>query len=595
MKFFIFNTIYIELYYIIMSSTLLTTDSPLDAILNTTYKSIFPNNCLKDLQLEILTNLLNGIDVVAILMTGYGKSICYQLPFIYYNATKSIIVISPLIALMEDQQINLNKINIPSICFNSNLSTRDKSIQKELILECNEHKIIYITPETLLTEQKFIQDLISQNTLALIAIDEAHCISAWGHNFRKEYQLLNCLKIWAPTVPIFACTATATTAVQTDIITNLGLTNAKIIKSSFNRENLYIECHKKTNIEIDIHPYLQEYLNEYIIIYAKTRNDTELICKIVNSLNIKCNSYHGGMSAIERKDIHHKFASGECKCIVATQAFGMGIDQNIHLIIHYGVPNDMESYYQEIGRAGRDGVLSKCILFWNTKDFQIGRLLLSDISDSKYKKFKEEQLQVMKMWLMSSKCRKIIILHYFNEILSTPCLHCDNCSRINQITKKFDLEPIFYMSFLILKTILLLKVSIGSTKIIDIIRGSNAQTVANFKTISTYNTCNKYPVIVFKELIHFLLLNDYMCETSSDNNKFGSVLTTTAKTLSWWNNAKQFKLENEMQFVTWDFNTESLTPDNAFSTLKTFINTQNKHENKIKRQTVLQLYAPELL
>lgn len=553
--------------------------------LNNLYKELYPDRCLKDIQLDVISNLILGNDVLAILATGYGKSICYQLPFLYHK--KCIIIVSPLIALMEDQHINLNKIGIPSVCFNSNMSSSDKEYNKDLLLENDSNcKILYMTPEYLIKEELFIKELNKLNRLCLIAIDEAHCISSWGHDFRKDYQQLGCLKEWIPNVPIFACTATATPKVQKEIVQYLQMTKPQIIKSSFDRTNLYIECNKKSgDIEADIFKILEEYKDDCIIIYAKTRDDTELICNVVKKLNITCEAYHAGITSKRRKEIHMDFVNKVYRCIVATIAFGMGIDQNVHLIIHYGLPSDMEAYTQEIGRAGRDGKDSKCILFWSYKDLHISRALLKDINNDRFREHKDKQIKLMERWVHSNICRKKIILEHFGEEMKNSCMKCDNCIKIElENKKKFDQSALFFPMFLIMKTMFVCnKRGLGAGKIIDIIRGSKSKAIIEFEQVETYGIGKKFNVELLKELIKVLTFNDYLKEVSL-NQKFGSIIMTTEKTLNWWNDARKYKLENEMNYIKW----QELNIPSSFEIIYNYLPKNNKLSNVLNRRTDFQ-------
>lgn len=555
--------------------------------INNIYKKLYPDRELKNLQIEIIKNLICGNDVVAILATGYGKSICYQLPFLYFN--KTVIVVSPLIALMEDQQMNLQKIGIPSVCFNSNMTIADKEKEKNLIIDCDEHKIVYTTPEFLVKEEIFIKDLIRENKLCLIALDEAHCISSWGHDFRKEYQQLCCLKEWTNnTIPIFACTATATPKVQKEIIQYLQLDKPKVIKSSFDRKNLHISCKKKTgDIQSDIYPFLQEYKNDCIIIYTKTRDDTEKICEIVKNFDITCEAYHGGLTPKKRKQIHTGFVDGTYKCIVATIAFGMGIDQNVHLIIHYGLPNDMESYVQETGRAGRDGLESKCVLFWSDKDLHVCRSLLKDINNETFRRFKEEQIKLMDNWTHTNSCRKKIILKHFGENLNESCMKCDNCDRkVEEKKKIYNPEPLYYPMFLIMKTMFTIKKrGIGSGKIVDIIRGSRAKPILEFSKCDTFALGNKYSQEFLKELIRLLIFNNYLKEVSLEQ-KFGSVIMTNENTLNWWYDAKKYKLENEMNYIKWPV----FDIPESFNIVLNYLPRNNTLQKTLERRTDFKKY-----
>ena len=559
--------------------------------LNSIYKKIYPDRQLKDLQIEIINNLLLGKDVVAILATGYGKSICYQMPFLALN--KSVIVVSPLIALMEDQQLSLEKVGIPSICMNSNMTQSQKEHEKKLILDCDEQKIIYITPESLIKSEIFIRDLVSNNKLCLIAIDEAHCISSWGHDFRKDYQQLCCLKEWTnDEIPFFACTATATVKVQKEIIMFLQLDKPKIVISSFDRKNLFLECKRKSdNIQKDIKPYLEQYKDDCIIIYAKTREITESICEMVNGLNISCEAYHAGLPSKERKKIHNKFVNKECNCIVATIAFGMGIDQNVHLIIHYGLPGDMESYVQEIGRAGRDGLESKCVLFWSDQDLHICRSMLKDISNEEFRKHKDKQIKIMDSWSRTNQCRKKIMLNHFGEILENPCMKCDNCiSKFKELEKIYDQEPIRYPIFIILKTLFVVKRNGLSTgRIIDIIKGSKNKNSIQFTDCPTYGLGANYSIYLLKELIRLLIYNNYLREVSLENFKFGSILMTTENSINFYSLNKKYKKENDMGYIEWP----NFDIPESFEILFSYLPKKNIPSEKINRKTLFEKLKDE--
>jgi Werner syndrome ATP-dependent helicase len=520
-----------------------------DAI-NKTYKSLYPNRDLKPLQLDIISHLLQGRDVVALLATGFGKSVCFQLPLLLTN--KNVIVISPLISLMEDQRLLLEKIGIPCFCFNSNITNKDKDIEKMELIDCDVAKILYMTPEYIIKEQTFIIELAALNKIALIAIDEAHCISVWGNDFRTSYKELSFIRQMLPTVPIYACTATATSTVCQDIVRSLGLTAVKLVKSSFDRPNLFIEVKQKLEIESDIAPYLQQYIDKFSIIYVKTREETEKISQVVRNLNIPSEAYHGGMLGKQRKDVHNRFAAGEIKCIVATTSFGMGIDANINLVLHYGLPPDMESYWQEVGRAGRDQSDAKCVLFWSNKDANISKILLKDIADEKYKKHREQQVKLMEKWAMTSECRKKVILAHFDEKIDK-CMKCDNCTKANKELEKIDFTPLYYPSYLIIKTLFVSKGSLGINKTVNILKGSKAKDIANQVQCSTYSLGKEYDVNFLKELIKVLIHNEYLGEQTMQN-MIGSILTSTTKSLDMWNIIRKKKYDKETVLtLDWSF------------------------------------------
>jgi len=497
-------------------------NNTIDAVdlIKNTYKSIYPDRKLKPLQIKILMHLMAGYDVLAILATGFGKSICYQLPYLIYN--KCVIVISPLLALMKDQQKALMDLGIPCVCFNSEMSQKDKEYNKlELVVNDN-MKIIYMTPEFFIKSEQFIRDLYTAEKLCLFAIDEAHCLSLWGHEFRKDYMSLRYIKQWAPDIPIYACTATATENVEKDITQNLKFNPNKsiVIKSSYARNNLHITCKNKSNDLNDILPYLTKYKNDSSIIYVKTQDDASELANKLISKGFNAEAYHGGLTKKIRIEVQDNFMNSITKCIVATIAFGMGIDQPVHLVIHYGLSNDIESYYQEIGRAGRDGIESECILFWNKKDIVIGRSLLKDIENDKLRKNKETKLRIIENYVTSSKCRKLFILDYFGESSNDICNKCDNCiisnkTNMDKINKKkllYDPTPLYFPIYMIIKTFMIINKGLGSKKLIDILRGKNTNDNIDFRYINTFGICNNYNIVMLKELIHLLNAKGFLIE-----------------------------------------------------------------------------------
>jgi RecQ family ATP-dependent DNA helicase len=258
-----------------------------------------------------------------------------------------------------------------------------------------------MTPEYLVTCEDFITDLWNSDLLAFVAIDESHCVSSWGNDFRPEYKALSCLKRWLPSLNIMALTATATTKVRLDIASTLGLFNPIQVVSSFDRPNLFIECGTKTSdIKFDLEPIVKKTdPNLYSIVYVRTRDMTDKVAKVLRELGCTVNIYHAGLDLSTRKQTQQDFSTGKINWIVATVAFGMGIDQNVGLVVHYGSPSDMESYYQEIGRAGRDGSRAVCRLFYEKDDMVINRILLRDIKDPSYKRFRESQIRQMEKFL----------------------------------------------------------------------------------------------------------------------------------------------------------------------------------------------------
>jgi len=495
---------------------------------------------LKLLQKKIISTILeNKKDVLAILATGYGKSICYQLPFLAMEQKQSIIVVSPLIALMEDQKNSLEERDIPVICFNSNISVNVKEYEKKRILEYKENKIIYMTPEYLITSQEFILDLWNSKLLAFVAIDESHCVSSWGSDFRPDYKSLKCLKEWIPEINIMALTATAPVKVRQDIISSLKMNNPVEFVSSFDRPNLYIEFKLKTSdISYDLKPIIDSTNKEtFCIIYVRTRDMTEKIAKKLIEMNINAAAYHAGLDQKTRKNIQDNFSKGSFKWMIATVAFGMGIDQDIGLVIHYGSPGDMESYYQEIGRAGRSGKEAKCILFYEKDDMVINRLLLRDIKDPSYKRFKESQIRSMEKFLKSDTCRRKIILNYFGEKnIQESCNFCDNCTKIKESTELIQ-ESIQYPTYLLLKFLVESKIYAGLGKIVSVLMGKRETKIKQFWTSPFFGLGKLYSIDYWKCIINICIYNDLLKDETIPSG-FGTILKTTQLLLNWYKDIK---------------------------------------------------------
>lgn len=508
---------------------------------NKILKKHFNLNSLKKEQYDIINTIVNfQKDVMAILATGFGKSICYQLP--YLITKKCVIVVSPLIALMTDQKVELEKKNIPVISLNS--SCKNKELIMDEIINSDLNQIIYITPEYMPNCELFLTSLYEEDRICLIAIDESHCVSSWGNDFRPKYKDLSCLKNWLPDVPILAMTATATENVKKDISKILKLDDPYVITGNFDRPNLYISVKKRTTPENDIIDLVTKYPNDYVIIYCQTRDDTEKISGIINKYKIKCGSYHAGLNNKTREQIQKDFIDGTYKCIVATIAFGMGINiPNVRLVVHYNCPKNLENYYQEIGRAGRDGKSSECHLFYSKKDFMINRMFLDTIKDPKYKDYQENQIRNIERYTYSQECRRKILLKPFDSNYNKDnCANCDNCKRKEKNIKLVDFT---YEVILVLMTLSKLFGSYGMNTYVNIIRGSNAKNItAVMKGINTYNKGNEYSIDFLKELFNLLKNNLYLEERQIDNNKGfkfggGSTINITKKSELYLNSLKE--------------------------------------------------------
>ncbi len=396
-------------------------------------------DCLKDKQSEIITNYIEGKDVIGLLPTGYGKSLCYLLPPLIKD--KVIFIISPLISLMEDQKEKLVEMNIPVATLHGNNINKDKEIYD--IID-NKINIVYMSPEYLISGNGLELAKTIKKRLGFMAIDESHCISTWGHDFRNEYLSLYKFREKFPKLPIMAITATATNQVLQDIITHLRLKDPIITVANFDRPNIYLKCVNtkslKTKTGFVFDPWIQKYEGHKIIIYSSSRTETESISKMINEKygNISV-AYHAGMTKIARTKVQNKFNNGSMNIVVATVAFGMGIDQTVRCVLICGMPKSIEEYYQMIGRAGRDGEAAEAIFFFQYKNYIIGKKMISD-EDQEITTHKHNGFYNIEKYNKLNTCRRYFILEYFGQIPKFFwCEYCDNCceSKLIDYTDKF--------------------------------------------------------------------------------------------------------------------------------------------------------------
>ena len=438
-------------------------------------KENFGFDTFKGDQEAVIKNLFEGNDAFVLMPTGGGKSLCYQLPSLVMEGTA--IVISPLIALMKNQVDairNLNEEDGVAHFLNSSLTKQAIDVVKEDVLS-GKTKLLYVAPESLTKEENV--EFLKSIKISFYAIDEAHCISEWGHDFRPEYRRIRPIINEIGKAPIIALTATATTKVRDDIKKNLGIQDAPDFKSSFNRPNLYYEVRPKTkDVDKDIIKYIKSNPGKSGIIYCLSRKKVEELAEILQANEIPAKPYHAGMDSAVRSQTQDDFIMEKIDVIVATIAFGMGIDKpDVRYVIHYDIPKSLEGYYQETGRAGRDGGEGQCITFYNNKDLQklekflegkplaeqyIGRQLLNEIT----------------AYAESAVCRRKLLLHYFGENYDVEnCGNCDNCqSPKKQVEAKELLETV-------IDTVLALKENFKIEYIIDVLLGKETADIISHR------------------------------------------------------------------------------------------------------------------
>ena len=508
----------------------------IETIANTILKKYFGYNALKDEQQKIINTIITDRkDVSAVLATGFGKSICYQLPVLI--AKKSVIVICPLIALMNEQCDFLKEKGIPVCIFNGDTLKKDKEVNEYDLLKGN-YKLIYMTPEYFVKSETFIKKLYDKNNLLMVCIDEAHAVSTWGLDFRPSYTKLGVIKEWVD-VPILTLTATASTKVKDDIRSILKLDNPLELVGNFDRPNLFIKVLPRKdgkNIMEDLAPLLKKYKNDYIIIYCKTRDETEKVAEIINNYGISCFAYHAGLNTDVRNDTQQNFNVGIYKCIVATIAFGMGINiPNVRLVIHYNCPKNMESYYQEIGRAGRDGLPSECYLFYSNKDFLVNRYFLKSMTNLEYKAYQEEQIRNIEKYIYTSDCRRKLILKSFNQTLLS-CSNCDNClkTKSNNSTKKNYTKQ----TYLLLSLIRRINDKFGTGTVVNVLLGKN-KVKDYLKSFDEFNKGVTFGKEDWWKLFVRTLINNDLIIEKQVSGAYGSTIGLTANGLELINSLKQ--------------------------------------------------------
>jgi len=480
----------------------------------------FGYDTFRPMQAKIIEHIYAQKDALVLMPTGGGKSICYQIPAITLPGT--CIVVSPLISLMKDQVESLRANGIQAAFLNSSLSTEEQQ-QVEDDLFCDRLDLLYVSPEKLVSEAFF--PFLQKVKTNLFAIDEAHCISSWGHDFRPEYTKLQFLKQQFPDTPVIALTATADKLTRKDIARQLRIPEAKSFVASFDRPNLSLQVRPGQKRFEQIAQFLQQRPNQSGIIYCLSRKSTERLSAKLNNIGISAGFYHAGMPDNERSQMQEDFIRDTIPVICATVAFGMGIDKsNVRWVIHYNLPKNIEGYYQEIGRAGRDGLQADTMLFYSYNDVMTMQEIL-ERNQSDQTELQIAKLHRMQQFATAPVCRRKILLNYFGENRRKNCGNCDIC---NNPPKQIDGTIIAQKA---LSAVARLKGQVGMQMLIDILRGSGRKEIIQkgYDQIKTYGAGRHYSAYEWRHYLEQLLNQGYIEIALHDKNKVK--LTPASKTV----------------------------------------------------------------
>lgn len=539
-------------------------------------------------QQEIIENILAGDNALGILPTGSGKSLCYQIPGLMFEGTT--LVISPLISLMQDQVDSLKRRGINAECINSTMSKRDlNDVMGRLVR--GELQFLYVAPERFNNEG--FKTAVRHAEIPFVAFDEAHCISKWGHDFRPSYQsIIPELRSLLPDVQIIAVTATATEEVEENIQELLNIKNNAVFKTSVKRENLKLSVNGTYQREQFILSYIKERLGQSGIIYVSTRAEVEKLSVYLTDNEVENVIYHGGLGKNERNENQQKFVSDEVKIVIATNAFGMGIDKpDIRYIIHFNLPGDLESYYQEIGRAGRDGSPSDCILLSTQRDVNLQQFFIDRANASdQYKDHMREKLDLMLQYNKTSKCLSSFIIKYFdhNEYVEA-CGQCSSCLSAERT------EPMTSEARLILELVQETDGQLSKELVIQVLRGENADNIMarGLDSQERFGVLDSYRTSDVNHLVEELIMRGYVhCS--------GSRMHLVEKSLDILNRKVKLytvpyrKHYNERVNVSTDSSPNEVLYDKLLSTRKDLADKHKLDEDAIFTDQILKEFAKKM-
>ena len=478
-------------------------------------KKYFGYDSFRKGQKEIIDDILSGKDVLAIMPTGAGKSICFQLPAMMMSGIT--IVVSPLISLMKDQVDTLVQTGIPCAYINSTLSLEEMNDTLDYAMDRN-LKLIYVAPERLLTES-FLY-FATRSTISMITIDEAHCISQWGQDFRPSYsQITKFISKLRKRPVISAFTATATKRVQDDIVDRLNMHLPTVLVSGYDRANIHFSVESPKSKGSRLIEFIKEHKKESGIVYCSTRKTVEQVCEKLISLGFSASKYHAGLSDEERHKNQDDFLFDHINIMVATNAFGMGIDKsNVSYVVHYNMPKDLESFYQEAGRCGRDGSPSHSLILYSSQDISTNRWFINnstqthEIDPEVLNEIRaQDHIRLKKMihYCQCTDCLRQYILEYFGETLGDKCNYCGNCE------KEYEDMDITVISQKIISCIVRMRESFGTSMVVDVLRGSKNEKIRNLELnkLSTYAIC-KESADTIKSVIDYLMLDEYIVQST---------------------------------------------------------------------------------